>query len=64
LLLSGPTGKRDIFYGSCKSCRHRKKHDADRYCAQNALLLSGPTGKRDIFYGSIALQVRDKGLGY
>ena len=44
-----------IFYEAFEVCRHRKKHDADRYCAYNLLILLGPVAGRETFYEYIKI---------
>ena len=42
--------KKEYFNLIIEVCRHRKKHDADRYCAYNLLILLGPVAGRETFY--------------
>ena len=45
-----------------KDCRHRKKHDADRYCSYNLLILLGPVTGRVTFYEYIKIGAAVYGL--
>jgi hypothetical protein len=49
--------KKEYFNLIIEVCRHRKKHDADRYCAYNLLILLGPVAGRDTFYEYIKFEI-------